>query len=561
MSESKIGRPSKRPRHWGAWPLGLVVAAAVVVVVGVPAAGFYTYQTYDYIQHDNDFCMSCHLMEGPFEAFNRSEHRGLGCKACHQPTLMGRSQMALTQVIQQPEEIEEHAHVPDELCTACHVDGDPDEWRLIQNSAGHRVHLESTDETLADVQCVSCHSTSIHEFSSKDESCATADCHTESEIHLGRMAEFEIGCGACHSFRAPVSDEADVIAAAEELHPTGDECLSCHVMRSMVDLPEDDPHEEICADCHNPHTQEVAEDASAGCSVGGCHDAAADESEFHVGLLPEALDDCSSCHVAHDFSADGSDCRACHGDMSDEGLGGAVAPGRDRIGVGAAHISGHGLGATPVPHLPLGDAQVVRPQEDPERPFLHSEHLQVDCLSCHASEGGHGAVTVSTATECQTCHHEAPRPPAMLQCETCHSTTQPAWSAEYPVVRPLDLSTGRVDAREIQFLHEDHADEACADCHVGEPLLSAEANDCNACHTEHHALETNCASCHVEAPAEEHPLLDVHQTCSGSGCHVDPPVEDVPQTRTACLVCHQDQTDHLPEQSCVSCHPISGSDA
>ena len=185
MAKSGPTSADRKPRHWGAWPIGLVVAVGVILAIGVPTAGYYTYRTYDYIQHDNDFCMSCHLMADPFEAFNRSEHRGLGCKACHQPTLVGRSQMALTQVIQQPEEIEQHAEISDEICATCHIEGDPDKWELIASSAGHRVHLESDDIDLAEIECVACHSTSIHEFAATDETCAEAGCHTESETFIG----------------------------------------------------------------------------------------------------------------------------------------------------------------------------------------------------------------------------------------------------------------------------------------------------------------------------------------------------------------------------------------
>ncbi len=106
-------------------------------------AGLYAYRTYDYVQHDNDFCVSCHLMEVPFEEFARSAHRGLGCKACHQPTIVERSAMGLSQVVDRPIEIEVHADVPNERCAECHIEGDPETWESIRNSAGHLTHLDS----------------------------------------------------------------------------------------------------------------------------------------------------------------------------------------------------------------------------------------------------------------------------------------------------------------------------------------------------------------------------------------------------------------------------------
>ena len=83
-------------------PTALAVSG-VLITVSAGAGGYYAYRAYDYVEHDNDFCMSCHLMEEPFEQFSVSSHRGLGCKACHQPTLIGRSQMALTQILESPD--------------------------------------------------------------------------------------------------------------------------------------------------------------------------------------------------------------------------------------------------------------------------------------------------------------------------------------------------------------------------------------------------------------------------------------------------------------------------
>ena len=108
----------------------MVIVLSVVVVVG--AGAFYGYRLYDYIEHDNEFCLSCHLMADPYERFARSGHRDLGCKSCHKPTFVGRSRMALTQIIKNPDELEEHATVENSKCEACHVKGDPDKWQQMQ---------------------------------------------------------------------------------------------------------------------------------------------------------------------------------------------------------------------------------------------------------------------------------------------------------------------------------------------------------------------------------------------------------------------------------------------
>jgi hypothetical protein len=111
------------------WVAGLSVAALVVLALvalsAASAAGVFMYRTYTYVEHDNQFCLSCHLMVDPYERFAQSAHRGLGCKACHQPTFVERSRMALSQVLENPDEITTHAHVPNSACASCHIDGRP----------------------------------------------------------------------------------------------------------------------------------------------------------------------------------------------------------------------------------------------------------------------------------------------------------------------------------------------------------------------------------------------------------------------------------------------------
>ena len=68
-----------------------------------------------------------------------------------------------------------HADVPNRTCAECHIEGDPERWRVIANSVGHRVHLESSE--LDGLQCVECHATSIHEFAPIDQTCAQSGCH------------------------------------------------------------------------------------------------------------------------------------------------------------------------------------------------------------------------------------------------------------------------------------------------------------------------------------------------------------------------------------------------
>ncbi len=117
-----------------ALPTAWLAALFVVVIFGGAAASIAAYRTYDWVEHDNDFCLSCHLMVEPYELFAESEHRDLGCKSCHMPTFVERSSMGLAQFIDNPDSIRVHAHVPDEKCVSCHVEGDPEQWTVIANS-------------------------------------------------------------------------------------------------------------------------------------------------------------------------------------------------------------------------------------------------------------------------------------------------------------------------------------------------------------------------------------------------------------------------------------------
>ena len=491
-------------------PTALVALVGAALAIGLPVGGYYAYQAYDYVEHDNAFCMSCHLMSGPYEAFARSEHRGLGCKACHQPTLVGRSRMALTQVVQQPDALETHADVPDELCRGCHVEGDPEEWRLIARSAGHLVHLESDDPTLEGITCVACHSTSIHAFSATDETCGQSDCHTDTDVNLGAMGDFTIHCVACHAFRAPLDDAAAVPEAAEAMRPDEDECLSCHVMRTLVDLPSDEPHGGVCATCHNPHAQTEAAEAESTCASAGCHDVRDDLGDAHRGLAPDAVNACLSCHTAHDFALDASDCQSCH--------------------------------------------DAPPPASDP-----HDVHPSVACLGCHAEDQSHGRLTAVTAEDCLGCHHDAAGADSCLQCHADRRGVPVGASAIRTDVRvTLDATRERI----LPFDHADHEESACATCHTGPPpMLDAAPLDCRQCHEDHHAPATDCTSCHVQPPTEVHPPAQVHLSCGGAGCHSDAPgmtteLATPPRTRSVCLACHQDLTDHRPGAVCVECHAL-----
>jgi len=544
-------------RGWlGSLSLPALAAVGVLIASGVGTGGYYAYQTYDYVQHDNNFCLSCHLMVEPYERFAQSEHRGLGCKACHQPSMVERSTMALTQIIENPEELGIHAEVPNARCAGCHVEGDPEKWALIANSAGHRVHLESDDPGLRGLRCVECHSTSVHEFTAVDRTCAQSGCHEDSQIELGGMSDLTIHCAACHAFSTPLGEEVDAAAIDAALAPDRDTCLSCHVMRTLVGMPEPDPHEGVCASCHDPHTQETPQQAAESCALGGCHTAADTLTTFHVGLAQGVLEDCAYCHQAHDFSVDGSNCLACHQGVLEDDLDvPRPAPLADDTLTLARSVNLAPVRAAMSLHTGGVGVGWWAPVVQVAPTFLHSEHRELECATCHETDDRHSTLSVTTLQDCRSCHHTEPM---LDDCATCHTESESP-ADPYQMVRTLSMSVGEPVRRPLPFDHDDHETEECASCHTDGLDLSAGAVDCTSCHEEHHEVETACVSCHVQAPNDDHPIDQSHLTCSGSGCHQDVPFEGVPKTPEVCLVCHQDMQDHRPERNdCAECHALSG---
>jgi hypothetical protein len=500
-------------------PPAALIALAAVAVAGVVVGGVLLYRTYDYVQHDNEFCMSCHLMRDPFDRFAQSAHRGLGCKACHQPTMAVRTQMALTQILEAPDEIQTHAEVPNRVCEECHIRGDPQRWQLISASAGHRVHMESTDPSLRDVTCVQCHSSSLHEFAATDRTCAQAGCHEAVEVRLGRMGALTIHCASCHDFNAVVAADVSADTLAVALRPQREQCLSCHAMRSMMrDFPEDDPHAGACGACHDPHAQTTPAQAVQSCAVGGCHTQVEQASPFHRGLTPSVLTNCTTCHTAHVFAAP-TDCLQCHQNIFQT-------------------------------QAVLAHVQVGRPRAD-SLLFRHSQHRGVDCAACHQSTQSHGAVVITSFAECRDCHHATP---VAQPCTRCHERSE-LRQQPLRVAQTVRFSVARPQNRSLPFNHREHETEACSACHVQGPAQSAANVSCNSCHERHHQVDVNCRACHQTPPDQAHSLRS-HVTCTGAGCHRPAPFDGAPQTRQVCMSCHTDLVNHMPGRNCVDCHIV-----
>ncbi len=496
-------------------PALVILAATTVAAVTLLAVKAYEY--YDYVEHDNDFCMGCHLMEDPYRRFVESGHRDLSCKACHKPSMIERSQMALTAVIENPDDIKSHAKVPNSKCAACHIDGDPEEWKVIANTPGHRVHFESDDPVLEGLQCVKCHSAAIHDFIPLDRTCGQAGCHVGLKVTLGKMAAAnELHCVGCHNFLA--QDRETTVAA--DLTPRQQDCMGCHDMQAVlasIDMT-DEPHDANCATCHNPHEQTTPHDAEQTCAAAGCHSDLKSVS-FHQGIDDSTLLQCVRCHEPHSWQPPSTACQDCHKLTSN----GFVHAGR----------------TTPSP---------------PTWDFSHTRHAKVECRECHDSSESHGQLVVGKL-ECNKCHHDAQSPSVIAaggECTTCH---------DLPIGGPLNveltLNLTVWDAprtRELPFGHAPHAEVPCRDCHSNSADM-LDVPHCGTCHGEHHSRDNACWLCHSTDVQAAHTVA-AHDGCQAAGCHANHVVWPVLEQNSTCLVCHADQRDHEPGGDCAECHGI-----
>lgn len=197
----------------------------------------------------------------------------------------------------------------------------------------------------------------------------------------------------------------------------------------------------------------------------------------------------------------------------------------------------------------------------PER-FPHEAHSGVECTTCHADVPGHathallacsrchqtpsGATTRPTPAQCSACHHG---PEQTRACVDCHGDRTPP---ERPITIMADFSVRPAPvSMTLPFAHERHSSLVCSTCHEQAGVRAP--RECSRCHESHHTEERRCLTCHTTDPFSEH-NRSAHMGCGGAGCHQDPVVTSLRQSRSVCLVCHRQQEEHEPGRDCAQCH-------
>jgi hypothetical protein len=461
--------------------------------------------------------------------------------------------------------------VPSKVCSECHMREGTDSARtLVTLTAGHALHLKSTNSKLKNVECVTCHGRDFHQFKPTSFSCTQSGCHFNQKVNLGAMSTQGFQhCTSCHDFKGLVPPGITPKQAALALVPKVMDCTSCHAMTQNIkhfDLALD-PHKGNCGMCHDVHKNKVPGDAFKTCASGGCHSDAQKLTAFHRGLGNHALSECGMCHQAHSWKVRGSDCKACHTTINQDRpaarrMSTRTLPNRlqrvarrgDRSNgvIRFASFSSRPMRTSNGPLLRRiasshTSSSTVTAPTPRDTGFLHSRHTSVTCTSCHSTDNSHGGLKFSRPAGCTACHHSAQQ---RVACTGCHVVSSLAERA-MPMVFAISARRAPV-TRSVGFTHARHGTLACAKCHAT-PGDRTVTSTCASCHASHHTPAADCARCHTTARTGHD--RDSHAGCAG--CHTDPTVAALPSSRAVCLTCHQEQRTHYPNRDCATCHALA----
>jgi hypothetical protein len=568
--------------------------------------------------HNGLSCTECHISESNLE-FNRI---GNDCVSCHLPDYQNsknpnhQTSGFSTNCVEchsifedtWSTEFVDHDFFPLTLghdvssCNACHLtqefsDASPDCISCHEDNFNATVNPDHNVLGLS-TQCATCHTTNpnwmpaafpqhneFYELHGAHELIAN-DC---ASCHNGDYVNTPNTCIGCH--------QDDFSATTNPDHETGgfsSDCLTCHneiawtptnFDHNTTDFPISGGH--IGVDCISCHANGYA-DTPTDCA--SCHldDFNATTDPNHVSA--QFSTDCIACHTNESwtpatFDHDGqhfpiysgshegqwNECIECHTDLSDYSqftcIGCHVNPETDESHVDVGGYT-YNDAACLVCH-PTGSADDVFDHSTTNFP-LTGEHLQVNCLECHAN--GYAG----TPTNCDACHqidfNNSVNPNhgdlgLSNDCASCH-TTEPDWAPASFAIHD--------DFYALNGAHGDISNE-CATCHNGDYVNTP--NTCVGCHLDDFNATTNpdheaggfsneCATCHTETSwtpstfdhnATEFPISGGHIGVECISCHAD----GYANTATDCASCHLDDynatTDpnHSAAQfstDCNTCH-------
>ncbi len=551
-------------------PRGVTIALFGTLGFLVLASAAFGVVSWNYVQHDNRFCSSCHVMTPAFQAMKTSTvHDSLSCHDCHNQSIFASAWQLYVWLKDRPEKIERHAVVPNGTCVKCHS-GTNEKWQRVQRTAGHRLHLESDSSALAHVECTTCHAREVHRFMPADRTCGQSGCHKAEDTHIriGAMAsQTALHCVTCHQFTAELPQLAGLDSARGTLRPGSRQCFSCHVMReraAQFDFAKD-PHGGQCGMCHNPHTQDRPQEALKSCATAGCHANWRDVA-FHAGAIHRGIaSECQTCHASHAARVDASNCQGCHTDVArriprlrrlqqgfdtTRALRGALVPDAHPVPrVSAVPWRLESPRAPPAAALQKVTDPKRAPRQPPADTFEHRRHSALACLTCHAVQSA-SRLTFEKPRGCQICHHQSP---AESRCATCHQPGEQA--APRAEIVTVAVQGHGPRPREVAFRHQAHVPLACSACHVTAVSLapSDSVRSCAACHDDHHQAGRDCATCHAGSTVATHaPPAEAHAGCDA--CHSTSTVARLVPDRALCLTCHAAQRDHLVGKECATCH-------
>jgi len=555
-------------------------AAVLLAIFGVVAGSL---KTYDFMMNDKRMCNGCHVFvpsgqvierpdSGDYTLVNMLEgkHDTLNCHACHAFNARKEAvKMVLWMSGVRDSTIPKHGTVPRDVCETCHKQGEAKEtWQAIAQTAGHRTHFESDSSALkGKVECLTCHARSAHRFAPVDSTCSQNGCHLtrDVKIRLGKMAgQTGLHCMVCHRFTRAVPELATFDSAKGALRPGSKQCFSCHAMRErLADFnPERDPHGGTCGMCHNPHENVKPKDALKSCADAGCH-ADWKQVDFHQGAAHRKIATrCESCHTPHAARVDASDCVGCHQSAKARAAQRGKNPPLpfDTLKAlqrtsGPLEImppSPHGKGDAPIDDPPPGSPT---PSGAPPRPFSHTNHKKLACITCHDVKSKASTVTFKAPRGCLICHHQDP---SKSECATCHAASQVQALAVSESIH-VQTSAPRAPAREreVAFSHGGHSTVTCLTCHTTPVTLapSPEARQCQGCHEQHHDAGRDCAACHRAPSNWEAHTRESHVDCVA--CHQATTVSRLTPDRAFCLACHDPKVDHQAGTECTVCHLLN----